>query len=74
MGQEPKYFQTYQLDILQTYHLQLFSCSEKTLNVLIKNGANVNAKDIDGRTPFHYAVDRGNENIVKLLKAAGAKE
>ena len=41
---------------------------------LIKAGADVNAKTDDGRTALSAAKERGNTNIVKLLKAAGAKE
>jgi ankyrin repeat protein len=38
---------------------------------LINIGADVNAKDKDGWTPLMYAT---NPEIIKLLKAAGAKE
>jgi len=41
---------------------------------LIKEGANVNAKDKDGNTALMYAAFMGNTDIVKILKEAGAKE
>ena len=41
--------------------------------VLLKNGANVNAKANDGRTPFSLAKAKGHARMVELLKANGAK-
>ena len=40
--------------------------------VLLKNGANVNAKMIDGRTPLSLAKAKGHARMVELLKANGA--
>ncbi|MFA5675068.1 MAG: ankyrin repeat domain-containing protein [Christensenellales bacterium] len=44
----------------------------KVVEVLIKNGANIEAKDMDGRTPLFYAVLRQNKNIVDILINNGA--
>jgi ankyrin repeat protein len=36
--------------------------------LLIKNGANINARNHDGQTAIDIAEERGNENIVELLR------
>ena len=41
--------------------------------VLLKNGANVNAKANDGQTPLSIAKGVGHSRMVELLKANGAK-
>jgi len=46
---------------------------EKLVGFLIKHRANVNAKSDKQKTPLSIATEAGNENIIKLLKAAGAK-
>ena len=40
--------------------------------VLLKNGANVNAKTNDGRTPLLIAKANDRARVVELLKANGA--
>ena len=40
--------------------------------VLLKNGANVNAKTNDGLTPLSVAQSNGHTRMVELLKANGA--
>ena len=42
--------------------------------LLLDNGADVNAKDKHGNTPLHKATLRGNKDIVELLRKHGAKE
>jgi len=38
--------------------------SLKTLELLLKKGYDVNTQDQEGRTPLHYAVDLGNEELL----------
>ncbi|MCA7010200.1 ankyrin repeat domain-containing protein [Wolbachia endosymbiont of Tribolium confusum] len=45
---------------------------EKTVEVLLKKGANVNEKDYFDRTPLHLTVFSGHESVVNALIAAGA--
>ena len=46
----------------------------KTCQLLIEQGADVNSKDLWGRTPLFEASIRGYKEIEKLLTDAGAKE
>ncbi|XP_071572585.1 uncharacterized protein [Temnothorax nylanderi] len=39
---------------------------------LLKDGADANDKDIDGRTPLHYAVNSGQASVVNFLLENGA--
>jgi ankyrin repeat protein len=41
--------------------------------LLLKHGADVEAKDVEGRTAFQYASSRGLDDIAKLLSEHGAK-
>ncbi|MCK4294857.1 MAG: ankyrin repeat domain-containing protein, partial [Planctomycetes bacterium] len=42
------------------------------VKLLISKGADVNAKDMQGRTPLHGAAFRGHKDVVGLLLAKGA--
>jgi ankyrin repeat protein len=41
--------------------------------MLIQHGANVAVKAKDGRTPLMIAVSEGNNEMLELLRNAGAK-
>lgn len=54
----------------------IFAVSRGNINKLqkaIDDGADVNAKDINGNTALSLAREAGNTEIIKLLKDAGAK-
>ncbi|XP_022922219.1 acyl-CoA-binding domain-containing protein 1-like isoform X3 [Cucurbita moschata] len=38
----------------------------------VESGVSVNIKDSEGRTPLHWAVDRGHSNVVELLVSRNA--
>ncbi|MFC1854950.1 ankyrin repeat domain-containing protein [Thermodesulfobacteriota bacterium] len=44
------------------------------VKLLIGHGADVNAKTKDGETALSIAKEKGHDEIIKLLKDAGAKE
>ena len=41
--------------------------------LLIAEGADVNAKNVVGQTPLHWAAMAGHKEIIELLIAAGAE-
>jgi len=45
---------------------------ERLLDILVSHGADVDAKDEDGRTPLHLAVLLNDSNAVKSLVSRGA--
>ena len=47
---------------------------EDIVRSLIENGASINAADLDGGTPLHWARINGYERIVDLLRQHGAFE
>ncbi len=68
-GQDPLYFTPLQLAV--------FTNDLETVKLLIDNGADVNLKSGNGGngwSTLEKAKEKGNEEIIKLLKSAGAKE
>ena len=53
-------------------HYAAQSYSKEIVDLLIANGADVNAKDRTGSPPLHWAVLKGQKDIVELLIEAGA--
>ncbi len=51
----------------------MYANSTEMAKLLIDKGADVNARNNEGKTVLNYAVEMGAGDIVKLLKAAGAK-
>ena len=46
----------------------------ETVKALLKAGANLNAKDKEGKTALKYAKENSHTETVQLLKKAGTKE
>lgn len=46
---------------------------QETIKLLIKHGADVNIPDSEGIFPLQHAIEMDFEEIVKILKSAGAK-
>ena len=44
------------------------------VKVLLDKGADVNVKDISGRTALKYAESKDHQDVIELLKKAGARE
>jgi len=49
------------------------TCEPETAKILIAAGADVNARDEDGKTALSTAKENVHDDHIKLLKAAGAK-
>lgn len=61
---------------LQGYTPLIFAVRENNLEIvklLIENNTNVNIKNIDGDTPLLLAEKRGDDNMLEILIANGAK-
>lgn len=53
----------------------VFNTSQEQINilrVLVENGAKLNEKDCDGRTPLHYAAESGKSRCIPFLLQKGA--
>jgi len=53
-------------------HFLAFAGDKESALLLIKQGADVNAKDKEGKTPLHIAAERGNRDFALLLLENGA--
>ena len=53
-------------------HRAVLMDDRNTTEMLIENGADLNARDDDGSTPLHFVGYYGSENVAKILIDAGA--
>ena len=60
--------------LLQPIRIKLwkYGSSEKTIEILIQNGAKLDAKDVHGQTPIHLAACRKDPSKVSILAKYGA--
>ena len=47
---------------------------KKIVELLIKYGADVNIKDVGGKSPLSEATQFQNKEVIEVLQAAGAKQ
>jgi len=53
-------------------HHAAFECDRQRVSELIKIGADINAKDLQGRTPLSYALTKKNLGFMEFLIRSGA--
>ncbi|KAJ8664415.1 hypothetical protein QAD02_006077 [Eretmocerus hayati] len=59
-------------DGLTTLHCAVKNNQEEVARFLLSNGADVNAQDVNGKSPVFYAIENNNFKITKLLLWQGA--
>ena len=52
-------------------HMAILGGSAAITNLLIKNGADVSAKDTEGERPIHYAAAENQEELIVMLTKGG---
>lgn len=60
------------LDGCSLLHLACQTADIGMVELLLQNGANINASDSRGQTPLHHSIIRGRIGIAKLLLSRGA--
>ena len=60
------------MSLLSELHIAVRQSNISKVSELIKQGANVNSKSWQRRTPLHVAAEEGNAILVAMLIAAGA--
>ncbi|EAX89589.1 hypothetical protein TVAG_485630 [Trichomonas vaginalis G3] len=62
-----------QISMLKTpLHYAASNNSKETAEILISNGADINAKDKNRWTPLHYAASNNSKEIAEILISNGA--
>ena len=54
-------------DLMTPLHMCAAWNLEETVLCLAKKGAKVNAKDVDGKTPLHHAIEAGHPGVIDTL-------
>lgn len=54
-------------------HLAAGKGNYEAARMLLEAGANSNAKDMNGKTPLHWAEETGHDDVAQLLKLYGGK-
>ena len=60
------------MSILSELHIAVRQGNVPKVSKLLKQGATINSKSPQGRTPLHVAAEEGNAILVAMLIAAGA--
>lgn len=59
---------------VQSIHDAVWDGNWSGVSQLIRDGADVNAVNEEGKTPLALAMERGDKQIIKLLESNGAKK
>ena len=55
-------------------HVAAWNDASATAEVLLKQGAKVNAKDTKGRTPLHLAAEKNASATAEVLRRYGSRK
>jgi ankyrin repeat protein len=55
-------------------HTAAITGQKEIAEILIAHSATVNAKDKEGKTPLHWALDKGHRDVVEVLRQHGGTE